>query len=76
MNNKGQLLLISVVFGLIMFFLVYALFLAEWSNEWTDKMVSDNDLTGIEAFLMDNFQLWVFIGLIIGVLSYIYLGRG
>ena len=74
MNKKGQLALIGVVFGLIIFFILYALFLGEWSQGWADKMVEDNDLTGLEAFLMSNFQLWIFIGLLIGVISVIYLG--
>ena len=76
MNKKGQLVLISIVFGLILFFILYSLFLAEWGNTWTEKAINDNNLTGLEAFLLRNFQLWVFIGLLIGVLTYVYLGAG
>lgn len=74
MNKKGQMLLLSIVFGLIIFIILYGSFLGEWSNSWTEKAITDNSLTGIEAFLLKNFQLWIFIGLLIGILYIVYFG--
>lgn len=74
MNKTGQIGLINLVFGLIAFFILWVLFLGEWLNEWAVKMITDNSLTGIEAFLIGYINLWVFLGLFIGVMAYVYLG--
>ena len=74
MNKNAQIGLINLVFGLIGFFILWVLFLGEWLNEWALKMITDNSLTGIEAFLMNYINLWVFLGLFIGVMAYVYLG--
>jgi hypothetical protein len=74
MNNSGQIGLINLVFGLIAFFILWVLFLGEWLNEWALKAITDNSLTGIEAFLLNYINLWVFIGLFIGVMAYVYIG--
>ena len=76
MNNKGQLGALSVIFGLIVFFILWAMFFAEWVSEWAQQMITDNSLVGIEAFLIANINLWIAIGVILGVLAFIYFGGG
>ena len=67
-SSKGQTSVLNVIFSLIGFFILWALWLGEWlSNAGTD-LVINNNLTGIEAFLASNLNLWVFFGLILGVI--------
>lgn len=76
MNSKGQIGLISLVFSLIIFLILWGLFLGKWLSEWGRKAIIDNSLTGLEAFFMANLNLWVFLGIIIGVLAWVYIGGG
>jgi len=74
-TTKGQIGLISVVFALIMFFLLWALFLAEWLRDVTQDFIIQNELMGIEAFLISNINLWIFCGLLIGIIAVAYGGN-
>ena len=73
-SNKGQLGILSVVFGLIMFIILWSLWLGGWLAQAGADLVLNNGLTGIEAFLASNLNLWVFVGLILGVLATVYIG--
>ena len=76
MTLKGQIGLVSLVFALIMFFLLWGLYLGKWLAEWGRDAITRNSLTGIEAFLLANLNLWVVIGLMIGVMAWVYIGGG
>jgi hypothetical protein len=73
-SRKGQIGLIGIVFALIMFFLLWGLFLAGWLRDVTTDFIVNNELTGIEAFLVSNINLWIFSGLLIGIVAVAYLG--
>ena len=74
MNKSGQVGLISLVFSLIAFVILWALYLGKWLSDWGQDMITRNSLTGIEAFLAGNLNLWVILGVIVGVLAWTYLG--
>jgi hypothetical protein len=76
MHKKGQLVMMAVFFGLIIFVVLWALFFGEWINVWSQQMIVLNNLTGVEAFLMSNMNLWVGLGVVFGSVSYLYFGGG
>lgn len=78
MNRKGQVGggIIKVVFGAIAFIILWAMFFAEIINEQCQMMIATYNLTGYEAFLLLNMNLWIGIGLFLGVLGYVYFSGG
>jgi len=75
MNNKGQLGVLSLIFGLIMFIILWVMFFAGFINEWSQQAITSGNVVGLEAFLLSNVNLWIAIGLIIGVLAFLYMGN-
>lgn len=74
MNKKGQLAVLGIVFGLMIFLILFALFFASFVNTWAQQMITLNGLTGVEAFLMANMNLWIVIGTLIGAIGTLYFG--
>jgi hypothetical protein len=66
---------LAVIFGLIIFFTLWALFFGAWVNTWAQQMITVNSLTGVEAFFVANMNLWIGVGVLIGSVSMLYLGR-
>lgn len=61
MNKKGGL-----VFSLIIFLILWALFFAKWISNQGQAFINQYSLTGLEAFLIGNMNIWILAGLIIG----------
>lgn len=78
MNRKAQTGIISYFFLVIVFVIIWALWLGRYLNESGRQAITDLGLTGIEAFLIANINLFIFIGLVISVLavSIISFGSG
>lgn len=77
MNRRGQgIPVLGVLFGLLVFLILYAMFFAGWLQEIATQAVVDNGMTGLEAFLMSYINVWVFIGVILGTLVFLYYGGG
>lgn len=76
MNKKGQLAIMSVIFGIFIFVILWALFFGEWVNTWAQQMITLNSLTGVEAFFMANMNLWIGVGVLIAAVTSIYFGGG
>ena len=74
MNNKGQAAILGVIFVVVVFFFLWAMLFAGWISTWSGYMITDNNLTGIEAFLMANMNLWVMCGVLFGLLGFMYFG--
>lgn len=75
-NRKGQIGYVGVIATLIMFFIIWALFFADFINTWADQAVGTGNFGGLESFLIGNLNLFILISLILGVLSLIYFGGG
>lgn len=75
-TKKGQTGILSVILGLIIFFTLWGMFFAEWLSYWAQDMVTVNNLSGVEAFLISNINLWVFLGVCLGVIGVMYFGGG
>lgn len=73
-KKKAQFGILSIIFGVVVFLILWALFFAGWLNTWAEQMIIINNLTGIEAFLVSYINLWVGIGVIIGTFILAYFG--
>lgn len=74
MNKKAQGGILSFIFSLIVFIIIWSMWLGKVINEWGARAITDNSLTGVEAFLFANLNLWIFLGLIIGMFFITYFG--
>lgn len=76
MNRKGQLGVLWAIVNLIIFVILWALFLGSWVNTWSNNMIVNNGLVGVEAFLIAYLNLWIWCGVMIGMLIIGYFGSG
>lgn len=76
LGKKGQVAILAVVFGLLVFVILWAMFFGAWVNTWSQQMITVNSLTGIEAFLVANMNLWIGFGVMLGSIGAIYFGGG
>jgi len=76
LGKRGQLAVLGVIFALIIFVILWALFFGAWVNTWSQQMITVNGLTGVEAFLIANMNLWIGVGVLIGAVSVAYAGGG
>jgi len=72
-NKKGQIL--GYILSLIIFIIVWSLFLAKWINDTVAYYIVQNNLTGIEAFLLANLNLWIMIFIFIVLVLLTVFGR-
>lgn len=76
MNHKGQTGILSY-FTLLLFFIAFwAFYGASWLAGIGARVVSDNTLTGFEAFAFTYINLWVFIGVIAAGAIGVYAAGG
>lgn len=74
MNRKAQQGPLAFIFLLILFVMAWALFFGEIIADWGQRAIATNGLTGIEAFLVGNLNLWIGLGMLGGIGLAIYLG--
>ena len=65
MNKAGQLGIISFVFLLILFMIIWAVWLGGYINAQAQQWIATAGATGLEAFLIANLNLWIFLILLI-----------
>lgn len=56
--------IISFFFVLAVFVAVWALFLGSWLAQIGADAITTNSLTGVEAFVWGNLNLWVLLGVL------------
>lgn len=74
MNKKGNFLVISWIFTVIVFIIIWARWLGGFLNVWAQRYIENNSATGIEAFLVSNLNLWIFVWLLIVTVFVLYGG--
>ena len=74
MNKKADTVF-TVIFYMILAGLVIFMFAGKWLADNSASAVSQNNLTGIEAFLLSNMPFIVIIVMLLGLLGWMYLGR-
>lgn len=70
MNKKGQVGPVAYVFFLVFFIAIWLLFLGPYLITVGEQAIATGGLTGIEAFVYANFNLWVFLGLTLATVGY------
>jgi hypothetical protein len=71
-NKRGQI--VAFVIIVVMFLAMWALFLGKFLSYVGKTAVESNNLTGIEAFVLSNLNLFVFIALVCGLIAYGFFG--
>jgi hypothetical protein len=72
MNKKGQVF--GTIVLLIGFFLFYFLFGYNWLTDVSLNMIEVNNLSGIEAFLIANMNIWVLLGVFMSSMLMMFFG--
>lgn len=67
MNKKGQIGILAFIFGIILFVILWAVWLGDQINYWVGLSIASGDVTGIEAFLLSNMNLWIGVILFAGI---------
>ena len=67
---------IRVFFLVVIFVLIWSFWLGRFINEWTSDFLSKGYVTGIEAFLWANLNLWIMLLFGLGIMIYVYLTGG
>jgi hypothetical protein len=64
--------------GAIMLFIVFLVMWFVWLGAFVNSIghmvVTDNNLVGVEAFFFENLNFVIFIGMILGMLGWMYWG--
>jgi len=73
MNKKAFINPISIILSYLIFLAVWFLAFAEILNNWSQQGIQLNNLVGLEAFLLANINLWVFLLSLITVVAGVYV---
>ncbi len=67
---------IAFIFMVFVFVLIWFMWIGGWLVDVGQTAIQEQQLTGIEAFFYANLNLCVLIGLILGILGFMYfVGR-
>jgi cation transport ATPase len=70
MNKQAQVFTpITMIFIVITFIMIWALFGAKFLNDSIDGALSIGNFTGLEAFLLSSLPLFIFIALIVAIIA-------
>lgn len=72
MNRRAQAGPVAMIIVLIFFVIVFAIFLANFNNTIITQGIATAELTGVEAFVLSNFNFWVLISMLLGTMAYLY----
>lgn len=73
MNKKGQVGVVGAIFIFLVFLLNWFIWLGGFLADVGTNVVVSNSLTGIEAFFFSNLNLVVLLGMILGMMGWMYL---
>lgn len=73
MNKKAQF--VGMIISIMVFIIVFAIFLSSFIRMASQQAVDSGAVGGVELFFLANFQIWVILALILGVLYLSYIGR-
>lgn len=75
MNKNGQMDIIRIIFYLLIGVMFWALIGARLITEWSGRAIASQGLSGIEAFLLANLNVWIAVGLFISILVIVNVTR-
>ena len=76
MNKRAEVGQIGFIFLAILFMINWFVWLGEWIGQVGQKAIVDNGLTGIEAFMYANLNVWIFIIFLLGMIGFGYFTLG
>ena len=76
MGKKAQQGPIAFIFMVVVFLRLWFIWIGGWLGDVGEQAIIDGSLSGVEAFFYANLNLWVSIGLILGIIGYMYFGAG
>jgi len=76
MNKKAQVGIIGSIILFLMFIVAWFVFLGGWINEVMANIVLTNGFTGIEAFILMNFNFMILIIILLAMIGWTYFGGG
>jgi len=68
--------IIGYFFLVVVFVILWFIWIGGWLAEVGETAIEENALTGIEAFFYANLNVWVFMGLILGTIGFLYFFGG
>lgn len=74
--NRKAITPITVVFWVLIFVVIWFMFIGPFLNMGVGMAIENNHLTGIEAMLLANLNLLIFICLILFIIAYNYFVSG
>lgn len=74
MNKHAQAGPLAFIFLILMFMVMWFVWLGSWLSDVGEQTIVTNNLTGIEAFAYSNLNIIVLLGVIFGVMGYMYFG--
>ena len=72
--KKAQTGIIGLIFLVLVFIIIWFVWLGGVIADFGELSIQAGGLTGLEAFFYANLNLWIFIGLILGLMAFIYIG--
>jgi hypothetical protein len=73
MNKKAFINPIGIILAYLIFLALFFLKFGEVLNNLAQQGIALNGLVGIEAFLLSNINLWVFLFSLITVIAGVYV---
>ena len=74
MNKQAQAGPLAMIVLVGIFLINWALWLGSWLSTVGQYTVTQNNLTGLEAFAFNNLNMVVLFGVIFGLMAYMYVG--
>lgn len=73
-NKRGQFGILLFIGSLLIFVFIWAVWLGAWLQDYATTTIQAGTVTGLEAFIIANLNLIIFLGLILTVFIAIYFG--
>lgn len=72
LNKRAQVGPIAAIMLFGVFLVMWFVWLGSWVGDVGELAVSNNSLTGIEAFFFNNLNFFIFIFMLVAMLGFMY----
>lgn len=72
MQRKGQFTFIRYLVVLVFFVIIWLVGVGKFVGDMASTGVAMGQVTGVEAFTLMNFNLWILIGIILAAFIIVY----
>ena len=62
---KAQQGILALIFSVIVTVILTSLLFSKWLTQYSQELINNNNLVGLEAFLVANVNIWLFIAFLI-----------